>query len=31
VVSNSDSTDTRMSLYASVAEQVREAPLLGVG
>jgi hypothetical protein len=31
VVTDSDSTDTRMSLYASVAEQVREAPVLGVG
>jgi polysaccharide biosynthesis protein PslJ len=31
VVNDSDSTDTRMSLYASVAEQVRKAPLLGVG
>jgi O-antigen ligase len=31
VVTKSDSTDTRRSLYASVAEQVREAPVLGVG
>jgi hypothetical protein len=31
VVNDSDSTDTRLSLYASVVEQVREAPLLGVG
>ena len=31
VVNDSDSTDTRLSLYASVEEQVRKAPLLGVG
>jgi hypothetical protein len=31
VMSDSDSTDTRLSLYASLEEQVHKAPLLGVG